>query len=310
MTRFRDALDRFGVFVLDGGTATELERRGADLSGGLWSTKTLIENPSLVEDLHLDYLRAGADIVEAATYQATVVGLTARGYSLEAVHEIFRSAFAVADQARARRRLDGADSFFRPPPMIAAALGPYGAFLTGGREFDGRYDLSPAELSSHHRRQIDIIGAIPFDLLAFETFPRIDEATICAEAANERALDVWISFTSPDGRKTGFGEPLEDAARALSKYPNVVALGINCTAPRFVEDALRRLASATDRPLVAYPNSGEIWVDDRWHAGDAEVDFGTLIHAWMAAGARIIGGCCRTGPKDVRRIANLLARRP
>ena len=66
-----DIIDSHGVVILDGGMATELESRGADLNGPLWSAKALLETPQLIEQVHYDYYAAGADIAVSASYQAT-----------------------------------------------------------------------------------------------------------------------------------------------------------------------------------------------------------------------------------------------
>jgi len=87
----------------------------------------------------------------------------------------------------------------------------------------------------------------------------------------------------------------------LDAVPQVVALGVNCTDPRLLEALLEQAASVTSRPLLAYPNSGEHWDTERhcWQGSASVEGFVALAQRWRAAGARLIGGCCRTGPAHI-----------
>src|SRR5436190_13562242 len=88
------------LIVLDGGLATELERRGADLRDPLWSAKLLLENPDLIRQVHVDYLAAGANVITTASYQATIPGLMQRGLTHEQATEVLRLSVILARQAR------------------------------------------------------------------------------------------------------------------------------------------------------------------------------------------------------------------
>jgi homocysteine S-methyltransferase len=93
-----------------------------------------------------------------------------------------------------------------------------------------------------------------------------------------------------------------DSVRAVADLPQVVAVGVNCTAPSHVEGLLRAAAAVTAKPLVAYPNSGEAYdgAAKVWRGLSDPADWGARGRAWRAAGARLVGGCCRTGPDHVR----------
>jgi homocysteine S-methyltransferase len=93
----------------------------------------------------------------------------------------------------------------------------------------------------------------------------------------------------------------------LDKQPQVVGIGVNCTAPELIDSLVGELARVTSKPIIVYPNSGEQWdaVHQCWH-GDGHIQqFGELAQRWKSAGAQWIGGCCRTGPEHVRAVANL-----
>jgi len=140
------------------------------------------------------------------------------------------------------------------------------------------------------------------DLLACETIPCLREALVLAELLREFGLCAWISFSCLDGALTCAGDDIGACAAALRAFPQVAAVGVNCTAPQYVAPLLRRMRAATDRPLAAYPNSGETYdaSSKHWSGAAAAAPFGDLAGLWYAAGARLIGGCCRTGPDDIR----------
>ncbi len=96
---FAPILDAHGVVVIDGALATELERRGADLRDALWSARLLIDAPELIRAVHLDYLRAGADVLITASYQASIEGFQRRGLNEAQVATLFRLSVQLAAEA-------------------------------------------------------------------------------------------------------------------------------------------------------------------------------------------------------------------
>ncbi len=124
------------------------------------------------------------------------------------------------------------------------------------------------------------------------------------------AARAWLSFTTPDGRRTSHGEPLADCARAADSAAGVVAVGVNCVNPGVVSDAIRALKSGTAKPIVVYPNSGETWNagDERWHGDAARAGLAALAPGWVAEGAALVGGCCRVGPGQIAALAGAVAR--
>ena len=294
------------VLVLDGALATELERRGCDLRDPLWSAKVLIEHPERIREVHYDYFAAGADCAITASYQASVAGFQQRGCSqAEAVALLGRSV-QLAFEARAAFWQDPMRRQGRSWPLVAASIGPYGAVLANGSEYQGDYGLSEEQLMAFHRPRIAALLAAGADLLACETIPCLSEARALARLLPEFPnASAWISLSARDARHTCQGESLAEGLTCLNAGPQIVAVGINCTAPRYLPDLLATLRTVTDKPLVAYPNSGEGYdaASGGWH-GCAEVaDFAEAARHWYAAGARVIGGCCRTTPEHIRAIA-------
>ncbi len=292
-------ITRRGAAVLDGGLATELETRGLDLADKLWSARALIDAPEVVAAVHRDYLEAGADIIATATYQATIPAVTAREL-LSGVALACRERDAFWERAR-----DGA----RPRPLVAASIGSYGAFLADGSEYRGDYGLNVDALAAWHRPRLRLLETTGAELLAFETIPSLPEAeAIVRLLAESDGPPAWLSFQARSAEQLADGAPVESAAALASRCPRVLAVGVNCVAPTLVAPLLTRFAAATSKPLAAYPNRADLWdaASRRWIASGTAVAFDELVRGWRAAGARLIGGCCRTTPADIRAIVTAL----
>ena len=300
-------LDRQGVVILDGGLATELERLGADLNDPLWSAKVLAEAPHLIERVHYDYFRAGADVATTATYQATFEGFARRGIGKKAAADLMRTSVGLARDARDRFMNEVADG--RRPPLIAASIGCYGAWLADGSEYCGDYGLTAAKLTAFHRPRMEVLVGSDPDILACETIPCQVEAEALVRLLEDfPGYDAWMSFSCHDNGRVRHGEPLADCVAVAAQSDRVVAVGVNCTAPSFVPELLAIAKMATDKPLVIYPNSGDTWDAKKkiWIGDPDDVDFSDRAREWYDAGARLIGGCCRTNPATIRGIAESL----
>lgn len=182
-------------------------------------------------------------------------------------------------------------------------MGPYGAFLADGSEYRGDYQRSAAEFRAFHRPRVEALLDAGADLLACETLPSFAEIRALAALLQEypRAR-AWYSFTLRDAEHLSDGTPLREVMAALADNPQVVAVGINCIALENTPAALAHLHSLTALPLVVYPNSGEHYdaVSKTWHHhGEACASLADYLPQWLAAGAKLIGGCCRTTPKDI-----------
>jgi homocysteine S-methyltransferase len=292
------------VLILDGGLATELARRGEDISGHLWSARVLREKPEAIEQLHYDYFAAGARCATTASYQASYQGFTAIGLDADETTALLRRSVELAQSARARYRRDNPAD--RRELFVAASVGPYGAILHDGSEYRGDYGLTVGQLVAFHARRFEVLATSGADFLACETIPVLDEAralaTILAQHPDARA---WMSFTSPDGIHTSHGEPLTDCAHFLDRIPNVTAIGVNCVRPEVVGDAIRALRVGSGKSIVVYPNSGEQWNagSGDWSGTPDHGDLAALAAQWIDDGARLVGGCCRIGPRDIASLA-------
>lgn len=297
-------LERYPLLVLDGAFGTELARRGFDTNDELWSAKALFEKPELVEAVHRDYYEAGADVSTSASYQATVEGFEKKGFTREQAKELIVRSVRLVQQARDAFWQQKAKRAGRPQPLAAASVGPYGAYLADGSEYRGDYRASRAELSDFHAERLDILVAAEPDILACETLPLLDEARAILEDLHRYPdTGAWISFSCKDPEHTCGGDDVADCARLLDRESQVAAIGVNCTAPQYVADLIRNIRVHTTKPVVVYPNTGETYdaVTKTWHG--SPTPYRDFVRQWYEAGARLIGGCCRTTPDDIRGIA-------
>ena len=260
MNPIENILNQYPVMILDGALATELERRGCDLNDPLWSAKVLMEQPELIRAVHLDYFRAGADCAITASYQATIAGFARRGLSETEAIDLMKKSVQLAREARDEFWADEANRAGRPRPLIAASVGPYGAFLADGSEYRGDYGLSEADLIEFHRPRVQAMLASGADLLACETIPCWIEAQALIKLLSEfPSASAWISFSAKDGEHICRGEKFSECAARLDAYPQVAALGINCTSPLFIPSLIKEARKATRKPILVYPNSGEVY---------------------------------------------------
>ncbi|KAH0853079.1 hypothetical protein HID58_093486 [Brassica napus] len=313
-----------GYAVVDGGFATELERHGADIKDPLWSAKCLITSPHLVTKVHLDYLESGANIIITASYQATIQGFVAKGLSVGEAESLLRRSVELSCEAREifyNRCNKGSWDFdhvgkaSRRPVLVAASVGSYGAYLADGSEYSGVYgdSVSKESLKDFHRRRVQILAKSGADLIAFETIPNKLEAEAYVDLLEEEGIDIpaWFAFTSKDGVTVPSGESIIECAEVADSCKKLVAIGINCTAPRYISDLVISLRQVTHKPIIVYPNSGEVYdgLNKKWIKSEeeSEEDFVSYVSRWREEGASLFGGCCRTTPNTIKAITNVLS---
>lgn len=313
-TPLESFLETQGFLVLDGGLATELEVRGHDLNDPLWSARLLTANPAAIREVHRAYLDAGADCLITASYQASVPGLVARGFSATEAESIIVRSVTLACEAR-DDFLSSAGNKGAPriQPIVAASIGPYGAFQADGSEYRGDYELSEDELRAFHERRWEILADSAADLFACETIPSLPEARVLQSLLSATpGVRAWMSFSCRDGEHISDGTRLAECAALFEEDEQVVAVGINCTAPRHITSLIgqARLGAPT-KPIVVYPNSGEVYdAENRAWTGESDPSgLGEAALEWFRCGATLIGGCCRTGPQHIRAIKATLTRR-
>lgn len=306
MNPIEEILNHFPIVILDGAMATELENYGCNLNDSLWSAKVLMENPELIKKVHLDYFQAGADCAITASYQATIEGYKERGLTEEEAINLIKKSVQLAAEARDEFWSELKDQSNRPKPLVAASIGPYGAFLSDGSEYRGDYSISEEELIAFHKQRIRVLIDAGADILACETIPCLAEAKAIVNVLKEFPdVYAWFSFSAKDEQHISDGEKVSHCAEWLNEQEQVAAIGLNCSAPHLIESLIAEAKSQTTKPIIVYPNSGEEYdpTSKTWGQGSSANQFTSNTRRWYEAGAQIIGGCCRTTPEDIAGIA-------
>ena len=290
--------------LLDGGLGSELAARGYDLSSPLWSARLIIDEPDAIVAVHRDYLDAGARCITGASYQASVAGLEAAGYDADAIEAVFHDSIALARRACDEFLRDNPDCGYRP--LVAASIGPYGAYLADGSEYRGNYGVDDAVLRQFHARRLALLDAGGADLLAVETIPDLTETRVLARLLAACRTPAWVSFCCRDPGHLQDGSALGEAVALVADLPGVVAIGANCIEPAIVTELVSNLRrAAAGKLIVVYPNSGAQYDAGRkrWHGQESPRDWSRQALEWYRAGAELIGGCCRIGPEHIRQLA-------
>ena len=303
-------LEQQKYLIIDGALGTELERRGCNLDDPLWSARLLLDNPDMIAAVHIDYLNAGADCLITASYQATFQGMARRGYTPEQAQKLIRSAVTLTKTIVDVFWADPANRVNRLKPLVAASVGPYGAFLANRSEYTGNYGISENKLVNFHKKRLKTLISAGPDLLACETLPCFAEARALVRLLEYLMEDLdtppaWFSFSARDGRHINSGEAIRDCAKWLDDKPCVAAMGINCTDPFHVAALVKEIRSVSNKPVVVYPNKGWVYngVTKKWAPNPDLPAFDEMAVQWAEQGARIIGGCCQTTPDDIHRLA-------
>lgn len=270
--------------LADGAMGTELYARGVYVNR-CYDELNLID-PALVEAVHLDYLNAGAELIETNSYGANSFKLTPHGLA-DKVLEINRASVKIAREAI---RKSGRDAY------VAGSIGPLGKPLAPL----GRIDKGVAREAFAEQAQGLIEGGV--DLISIETMVNPVELIVAIEAVrNQSDIPIMAQFTLSDWNETYLGATLEGIVVKLDRL-DVDAIGINCSiGPNKLLEAAKLLREVTDKPIVIQPNAGELeWVEGRLISKATPEYFAEYAKRIILAGVNIIGGCCGSTPEHIR----------
>ena len=305
---FDSIIQKQGLVILDGALATELEKRGANLNHALWSAKLLTEDPQLIQKVHEHYLQVGANVISTASYQASFLGFEKQGYTKEEAIHLLQYSVTLALNAR-DKYLQSLNHSLSASPLVAASIGPYGAALADGSEYTGYTNVSIQDLINFHEERLDVLANTNADILAFETIPCIDEAVAIKKLLEKHSTkQAWISFSCKDGIHLSSGEHFKDAVTILEDADEIIGVGVNCTAPEYISSLIQIAKPITKKTILVYPNKGETYnpIDKVWETkNNCDNNFIDQASIWLNEGAKAIGGCCRTSPEDISRLAEL-----
>jgi methionine synthase I (cobalamin-dependent)/5,10-methylenetetrahydrofolate reductase len=286
IARSQEFHDRFArqVLVADGAMGTMLYSRGVFINRCF--DELNVAQPDLVRDVHREYVQAGAEILETNTFGANRMRLGAFGIA-EKLRAINESGVRLAREA-------AGDAAY-----VAGAVGPLGAHI------EPLGPISFAEARACFREQIELLIAAGVDLLILETFQNLDELREAVFAAREAAgpeIVVAACVTVDDSGGLRGSAP-EQFTRMLDGWP-VDAVGLNCSVgPKVALETIEKMRAFTRKPLCAMPNAGlPVRVEGRSLYLCSPEYMAQYARRFLAAGVRLIGGCCGTTPEHIRMV--------
>ncbi len=294
-----------GIAILDGGTGTELERRGVPMDPEAWCGAVALDNAEALKDIHLDYIAAGADIITANTYSSSRLMLEPAGFG-DKLDEINRRAVAAAHQARHEAGREGI--------LIAGSISHRSPSVPGTARSDPSRAPSESEMVDAFVELAELLRAEGCDLILLEMMYDPARMNFAFDAARDTGLPVWAGFSArrgADGAVLSFFPdrdiPFADVVAILEHY-EVAAAGIMHTPSNVIGDTLDILSRQFKGPMLAYPDSG-YFKSPRWQFEEIipPADFRQFADDWVAQGARIIGGCCGLSPEHIAALGPLKA---
>ena len=297
----RDKLARGETIILDGGTGTDIQRRGVPMSSSTWCAEANLSHPDVVGEVHSDYIKAGADIIIANTFATSALLFNALGRDEELL-EIDRAAVAIAKKAAAGHRVAVAGSMSTMRPVVA-----------GSDRTSKQQEWPEAKARALFKRKAENLAHAGVDLIMMEMMRDQDYSVWATEAAMATGRPVWIGISverQKDGKLTGFGredQPFDGVARALSALkPDLIS--IMHTSPNDTDEAIDILRKHWKGSIGAYPESGYFRMPE-WTFVDIipPEELVAKSRAWKKKGVNAFGGCCGLGPDHIKALAEAFA---
>ncbi|HLD94908.1 MAG TPA: homocysteine S-methyltransferase family protein [Anaerolineales bacterium] len=289
MNSFLARLSDLRPIILDGATGTELERRGVDTSTPIWSAMALLDAPEVIEQVHSDYLKAGAEVIITNTFRTHCHNLEKVGMGDQAA----RLTTLAASIAQKAVRASGKQAW------VAGSMAPLEDSYSTARP------LTREKYLVAHREMSRNLAAAGVDLLLIETMKDIAEAGAAAEAASETELPFGVSFICRSDGNLLSGEKIEGAVKAVEQHkPHF--LGLNCTPAPSLHIALGKLRAATALPIAVYANTGHTEDYQTWGETEATQPeaYCRFAEEWIRMGAHLVGGCCGTRPGHIAALSD------
>lgn len=281
--------------VLDGGLSFPLEEKKIRMNTNLWTAELLISKPELIREVHINYIDSGAKIITTSSYQASFKSLKKRGYSEIQSKNIILKSVEIVEEIKKN---------YNNKIIIAASIGPYGSYLADGSEYVGNYDINEETFFDFYKKKVDLLDSSSADVLAFETIPSYKEAKVISNILKETKKQSWISFSCKNQKEISDGTKLEKCCEYLNNHSKIFGVGVNCTSPKYISKLISILKrKLKNKKIIIYPNSGEIYdgKNKNW-IGNSNITFESYIDEWLNLGVDILGGCCRVGTKEIKKI--------
>ena len=295
--RIEEKLETGQIIILDGGTGTDIQRRGVPMNSDTWSAEANITHPEIVRAVHEDYIAAGADIIIANTFATSALLFNHLGRDDE-LPRIDAAAVAAAKQA-SQGRVPVAGSFSTMRPVVK-----------GSDRTARQREWAKKDAKDLFKRKADSLVAADVDFIIMEMMRDLDYSLWATEAAVATGLPVWVGIgveADANGRLKGFGREdfaFEDIIRPLMETGATV-LCIMHSSPNDTTAAIPVAQAKWKGPLGAYPESGHFTMPN-WKFVDIipVPSFVELAKAWAERGVTILGGCCGIGPDHIKALAD------
>lgn len=296
-------LENGGIVILDGGTGTELERRGVPMNAQAWCGPATLEHTGVLENIHRDYISAGADIITANTFASSRLMLDQAGLAGR-FGDINRTAVGAAHRARAAGGREGV--------AVAGSLSHMLPIVSGAAKTDLTRAPSEAEMTDAFGELAELLRDEGCDLILLEMMYHPDRMEPAFKAATATGLPIWAGFSArrdENGQVLSFASdkdiPFEETVRVLVDF-EIAAAGVMHTPSHVVGDAIAIVREAFDGPLTAYPDSGYFKMP-HWQFKDviAPDELLQFVQKWTTTGVQVAGGCCGISPDHIAAIAPL-----
>ena len=283
------------IKLLDGSMSFPLEQLGYNLKNKLWTGMALISDPDIIKNIHKDYINAGADYISTSTYQVSYDRLQNMGYQSSEIKKVFQKSVDLVKEAIKESRS-------KKEIKIVGSFGPFASYDPNASEYVGKYNSTDDEIKNFHLNNINIIEETDLDIILYETIPCLREIEILSKVLSQTNKEIWISITCNENIEFRDGSSFKEACKIISQIEQITTMGINCFSPLLVEKALKELKKYSNKKTLVYPNSGEKYnPKDKYWSGKNEFN-NLMIKNWLSLSPDIIGGCCRVGYNNIKKM--------
>jgi len=277
--------------ILDGAMGTELAKRDVDIPLPLWSADANVTHPNIVKDIHIDYIKAGADIITTNTFRTTSYSYQKAGYSpqraRERAHDSLRSAvemaqIAAGDSTQIVGSITSIDDCYSPElfPGKGAAQDTYGEV-------------------------IEWFNNSGINHLIFETMGHLEEIQIALEMSQNAQMNLWVSLILKNGTQIRNGESIEETVNLIKKY-SVSCLLINCNRVETIHKGIDNFLTFWRNDWGVYPNLGKTDFDNDYFELINSDNFREAMLSYLDLSPSVIGACCGSTPEHIHLLKKLL----
>ena len=283
------------IKLLDGSMSFPMEHLGYNLKNKLWTGMALLSDPDIIKNIHKDYINAGADYISTSTYQVSYDRLKNMGYQSSEIKKVFQKSVDLVKEAIKESRS-------KKEIKIVGSFGPFASYDPNASEYVGKYNSTDDEIKNFHLNNINIIEETDLDIILYETIPCLREIEILSKVLSQTNKEIWISITCNENIEFRDGSSFKEACKIISQIEQITTLGINCFSPLLVEKALKELKKYSNKKTLVYPNSGEQYNPKvKYWSGKNEFN-NLMIKNWLSLSPDIIGGCCRVGYDNIKKM--------